>query len=81
MLKIIIGLLVVVCGFMMSLKSMWFLRQFGRIRWAEDKFPFEGGTRFFYKIFGIVIVFIGLFIISGIWTDILNGIFKLFDNK
>ena len=81
MFKIIIGLLIIVGGFMMALKSEWLLRHFGRIYWAEDKFPFEGGTRFFYKILGIVIIFLGLFVITGIWTDILTAIFRLFGGR
>ena len=81
MFNIIIGLLTVVAGALMTIKSTWFLRNLGRINWAENKFPYEGGTRFFYKILGIIIVFLGLFIITGIWTDVLNGVFNLFGGK
>jgi len=81
MFKVIIGFLIVFGGFMMTLKSMWILRQFGRVSWAEDKFPYEGGTRFFYQVLGIIIIFLGLFVMTGIWTDILNGIFNLFGGR
>jgi len=77
MFSIFIGLLVVVAGFMVTWKSEWLLRHFGRVRWAEEHLSYEGGTRFFYKILGIVIIFLGLFIITGIWNDILNGLFNL----
>ena len=78
MFKVIIGILIIFGGFMMASKSEWLLRSFGRVDWAENRFPFEGGTRFFYKILGIIVIFLGLFVITGIWTDILTGIFKLF---
>jgi len=81
MFKIIIGLLIVVAGALMTIKSAWCLKNFGRLNWAEDKFPSEGGTRFFYKILGIIIVFLGLFVMTGIWNDILNGFFKLFGGR
>jgi len=81
MFKIIIGLLIVVAGALMTIKSAWFLKNFGRVNWAEDKFSFEGGTRFFYKILGIIIVFLGLFVMTGIWSDILNGVFSLFGGR
>ena len=79
MTKFIIGFLIVLAGFMMAWKSEWLLKNFGRVNWAEEKFPFGGGTRFFYKILGIIIIFLGLFVITGIWTDILNGLFGLFN--
>jgi uncharacterized membrane protein YkgB len=63
---------------MITWKNEWLLRNFGRINWAEEKFPYSGGTRFFYKILGIIIVFLGLFVMTGIWTDILNSLFGLF---
>ena len=79
--NIIIGILIVIAGFMMAWKSEWILKNFGRVSWAEEHLSLEGGTRLFYKLLGILIVLIGLFIITGIWTDVLNGIFKLFGGK
>ncbi|MBL7141946.1 hypothetical protein ISS21_02550 [Patescibacteria group bacterium] len=78
MLHIIIGLGIIVAGFMTTWKSEWFLRHFGRVDWAEDHLALEGGTRFFYKMVGIVIIFLGIFVLTGIWTDILRGFVKIF---
>jgi uncharacterized membrane protein YkgB len=77
MFHIVIGLLIVGAGFMTTWKSEWLLRNFGRVSWAEEHLSYEGGTRFFYKILGIIIIFLGLFVITGIWSDILNGFFNL----
>jgi hypothetical protein len=73
--RIIIGILVVVAGFMITWKSEWMMRNFGRVEWAEEH---VGGSRFFYKLIGVVAIFLGLFIITGIWTDILNSIADFF---
>lgn len=81
MFKVIVGLLIVVAGALMTIKSAWFLRNFGRINWAENKFPSEGGTRFFYKLLGIIIVFLGLSVMTGVWNDILNGVFNLLGGR
>ncbi len=76
---IIIGILVVVAGFMVTWKSEWMMRNFGRIQWAEEHIGSDGGSRLLYKFLGIVGIFLGLFIITGIWTDIMNSIANFFD--
>lgn len=78
MLNIIIGILIVVAGFMVVWKSEWLLKNFGRVSWAEEHLALEGGTRLFYKFIGICFMFLGLFVAIGLWTDILRSIFKLF---
>lgn len=70
MLRIIIGLLIVVIGFSMVWKTVWYLRTFGRIRWAERYLGLEGGSRLFYKLLGVVIIFLGVFLA----TNLLGGI-------
>lgn len=76
--KIILGLLIMGTGFMITYKSEWLLHNLGRVNWAEQHLGLEGGTRLFYKLIGIGIIFLGIFIITGIWSDILGGFVKLF---
>ena len=64
-------------GFFMIYRTIWFFRMFGRIAWAEDKLG-GGGTRFFLKILGLLIIFLGIFTISGIIDDIMGSFANLF---
>ncbi|MDD5173027.1 MAG: hypothetical protein PHG59_02695 [Patescibacteria group bacterium] len=81
MLNIIIGALIIVAGFMVIWKNEWILKNFGRVGWAEEHLGLEGGSRLFYKFIGICFMFLGLFVITGLWTDILTGIFKFFGGQ
>lgn len=76
--QIIIGIIVTALGFLATWKSNWILKNFGRVPWAEKHLSYEGGSRLFYKIIGIITIFIGLFLITGIWHDLLGGISNLF---
>ena len=59
MARIIIGLLLLFSGFVFAIKSSWFYEQFGSIAFAEKYLGTSGGTRLFYKLFGILAIFIG----------------------
>lgn len=72
MLKIFLGILIVFGGYLIVWKSEWFLRNFGPIPWAEEHFGPEGGSRLFYKLLGIAVIFLGIFVMTGIWNDLLN---------
>lgn len=76
--NIILGLLIMVVGFITTYKSEWLLHNLGRVQWAEQHLGLEGGSRLFYKLVGIGIIFLGIFIVTGIWSDILNGFVGLF---
>ncbi len=69
-----IGVLIIIIGFMVTWKSEWIFRNFGRVDWAEKHLSMEGGTRLFYRLIGLLIIIIGLLVISGIWSDILSGV-------
>jgi hypothetical protein len=74
--KIVIGLILVLIGFLLVWKSEWFLYNIGRIDWAEQKL--SGGTRIFYKLIGIGIIIIGFFIMTNLYQGILNAFVSLF---
>ncbi len=78
MLRVFLGIGIVAVGFVFVWKTEWFLRNLGRVEWAEKHLGFEGGSRLFYKLMGIVIIFLGFFVISGIWHDIMNSFAGLF---
>ena len=58
-------------GFLMVKKTDVVLSWFGQVPFAEDKFG-SGGSRFFYKLLGIAVTFIGIFIA----TDVISGILE-----
>lgn len=73
LIRIPLGLFVMFLGFLIVKKTDVFQSWFGRVPFAEEVFGM-GGTRFFYKLLGIVVTFIGIFIatnvISGILADL-----------
>ena len=70
----IFGLILLISGPFLVIKSEWFLDNFGRIQWAEDKLG--GGTRFLYKIIGLGFMFIGLTMIFDFFGGIVMWIFS-----
>ncbi len=77
-LRILIGLAVLALGASMVYKTAWYLEILGRVYWAERNFG-SGGTRTFYKLFGIGICIIGMIIIADLWDTIIgNFLINLF---
>lgn len=74
--RIIIGFLMVGIGFLFVWKSEWLLYNVGRNDWAEQKL--SGGSRFFYKLVGIGVIFVGFLVITNIHTSILTAFASLF---
>jgi len=62
---IILGLLITAAGVSLVIQTEWFLNNFGRIAWFEDKLGTEGGSRLGYKLVGIVLIFIGIIVLTG----------------
>lgn len=77
--RIPLGLVVMVIGFLMLKKTEVFFGWFGAIPFAENKFG-QGGTRFFIKLLGILVIFGGMFIVTGIMNDILGGLAGVLTN-
>lgn len=78
MTRVLIGILITAIGFWVVWKSEKVFRFFGRSAWAEKYLRYEGGSHLFYKLIGVAIIFLGLFIISNIWADIMRGLAGLF---
>lgn len=78
-LRIPLGLFVMVVGFFMVAKTGKFMEWFGRIPFAEDKFG-TGGSYFFYKLLGTIVVFIGIFIATNIISDLLEDLAGILTN-
>lgn len=71
--RIIFGLIGVVAGFLIIWKSEWFLQNFGRVDWAEEKL--SGGSRLFYKLVGLAVIIIAFLYMGGFVEGILLWVF------
>ena len=75
--RVILGLLIAFFGVSFVWKTESFFRLTGRINWAESKLG-AGGTRLFLKLFGVLVIFIGIFVMTNIASDILNSFASIF---
>ncbi|PJE76878.1 hypothetical protein COV05_01625 [Candidatus Uhrbacteria bacterium CG10_big_fil_rev_8_21_14_0_10_48_16] len=71
--RIPLGLAIMVVGFFMVKKTDVVLSWFGSVPFAEEKFG-AGGSRFFYKLLGVAVVFLGIFISTNIISGILEDL-------
>jgi len=62
---ILFGLIIIVVGALMVIKSEAMLNAFGRISFFERHLGTEGGSRLGYKLIGFIIIFIGLLIMTN----------------
>ena len=73
--RIIIGLIIVVIGAIITIKSEAVYTAFGSIPSAEKFLGTEGGSRLAYKLIGILAVIIGFLIMTNMMGAILTAIF------
>ena len=73
--RIIIGLVMVISGFGMIWKTEWLVSNFGRIALFENYLGTEGGTRLGLKLIGILVIFIGFLLVSGMYENFANTLF------
>lgn len=78
--NIILGIIIIVIGVLIVIKSESILGFFGQIAFFEKYLGTEGGSRLGYKLTGILIIFIGTLImtnmIGGFLTWLLSPILK-----
>ena len=68
-----LAILAVIGGTLMIWKTEWLVENFGTSAWAESK---GIGTRFLYKIIGLIIIFIALAHLGGFLDNIIWAIFS-----
>jgi uncharacterized membrane protein (DUF485 family) len=73
--RIIIGLIMIAAGFGMIWKTEWLVSNFGRIAFFENYLGTEGGTRLGLKLIGILVIFIGFLLVSGMYENFANTFF------
>ncbi len=66
--RIIIGLLIVLVGAIIVIKTSKFQDIFGSIAWADRNL---GSSNFAYKLIGLLICFIGFMVATNLWNAFL----------
>lgn len=78
--RVIVGIIGTALGIAMNLKTEAFLRFTGKIAWAERHLGMEGGTRLFYKLLGLIIIFLSWMYafdwMNGLLEFLLGGLFR-----
>ena len=72
---IIVGLIAVVIGAVLVIKSEWFFVSFGTIPFFDKYLSTEGGGRLGYKLIGIFTCIIGFLIMTNLLGGVLLAIF------
>ena len=68
----IIGIIILIFGFVIIHKSEWILNNFGRISFFEERFATSGGSRLGYKLIGIIMLFIGFLFFTNMIGNFLE---------
>jgi len=71
--RVIGGIIVIVIGTMVVIKTERILEVAGRNTWAETKLGSWGGTRFMWKMIGLIVVFVGLLITTNMFGGFVEG--------
>lgn len=74
--KYLYGSIAIIIGALLLIKTEWFYNWTGPIDWAESHLGAEGGTRLFFKLIGLIIIFGTFLVLTGILPKLLGGIFK-----
>lgn len=72
--KYFVALIVVLIGCAMVIKTEWFLENFGRSDWAEEKLG-GGGTRLMYKLLGLLAIVLAVLGVTGALGEIIISVF------
>ena len=73
--KFVIGILAIVIGAGMVIKTELLIQTFGRNAWAEQHLGTSGGSRLMYKLIGIASIIIAMLGMTGLLGPIILKVF------
>lgn len=76
--RIILGLLFIIVGTLVTVKSEWLYLNFGSIAFFDKYLHSSGGGRLGYKLSGVLAVVVGIFVVTNLHERVLQGIANLF---
>lgn len=71
-LRILAGIAIAGAGVFMVIRTRNILDFFGPFDWAEAKLG-NGGSNLFYKLVGVVVIFLGFMVATDLWNAFLNA--------
>lgn len=71
--KYFLGLLAIIFGAILIIKTEWFIENFGTSSWAEEHMGTSGGSRLLYKLIGLVIIFLAMMGVTGLLGGFIMG--------
>jgi hypothetical protein len=74
--QFLFGLLIVAIGAFFNIKTEVMLNNFGRIQFFEEHLGSDGGSRLGYKIIGIIAIFIGILLMTGLFNGFMAGLLE-----
>lgn len=69
----IVGIIAIIVGIILIIKTEWFVENFGSSAWAEAHLGTSGGTRLLYKLIGLAMIVLSLMGMTGILGNIIIG--------
>ena len=78
MLRIIIGFIFIIWGATFIIKTEWYLNNFGAISYFERKLSIQGGSRLGYKLFGLLLIFIGVLLATNLLGNLISTLTQPF---
>ncbi len=70
--NILLGIILIIVGALITIKTEALLSMFGRIAFFEKHLGTEGGSRLGYKLVGMLTIFIGALIMTGMINGFLT---------
>jgi len=78
----IVGILIIVAGVILVIKTEWFIQNFGTSAWAEQHLGTSGGTRLMYKLVGLAMIILSVMGMTGMLGEVIVSVFgRLFGLK
>jgi CDP-diglyceride synthetase len=80
--NIVIGILIIIAGCVLIIKTEWFIQNFGTSAWAEQHLGSSGGTRLMYKLIGLAVIILSVMGMTGMLGEVIISMFgRLFGLK
>jgi len=78
----IVGILIIIAGCILIIKTEWFIQNFGTSAWAEQHLGSSGGTRLMYKLIGLAAIILSVMGMTGMLGEVIVSVFgRLFGLK
>jgi hypothetical protein len=72
--RIVLGLIILLAGAGMVMKTEFLVNNFGRIPFFDKYLGSEGGTRLGYKFIGLLVAFIGILMVTNLYNDFMQWV-------